>query len=175
MIKPYINAPTFTVKYLFFWICISLFLVSCDKEATDPKIAKQVTIPILDDSNVKEFTLNFAHDYYSQLEDLVNTLNTYQQSGDSFGFVRYRNNVWTPKYIAKKDFYHNVLEQNQVYVSKTTIKPLFDRFENLIYIGINLKNAFLDDNKVLMTETLTEISHDKEIVGSVLKSSEFQK
>jgi len=160
-----------TIKSLFLWLCISLAIMSCGDKDADKKTAEPVAIPTLNEKNSDAFTLNFGHDYYTQLEALVKALNKYQQANDQFGFVHYRNNIWTPKYIKSKNFYQAVLQKNQSYLSKTTIKPLFDRFENLIYIGINLKHAFLDDNQDLMDKTFAEIDHDKKIVATVLESA----
>lgn len=153
---------------ILFWLCLSLSLVSCDK-GPEKTAEETKSIIVLDDATVKQFTQSLSKDYIKTQQELLVAFNSYKKAGDIYGFTKFRNNKWTPAYIEKKDYYQAVLDKNRAYISTAGIKPLFLRFENLIYIGINLKNGLLNEDQELLKTTLAEAAADKKIVESFAK------
>jgi len=144
---------------------MSLFLAACDKSSQDTEKAKP--IPTLSDANIKQFKVNFYNDYAKTQKALLDKFYSHQKAGDSYGFTQFRNVVWTPKFIEKKDAYQAILDKNRKYIDTTSIKPMFLRYENLIYIGINLKNGLLDGDQELLKTTLAEAAADKKIIKAI--------
>ena len=158
------DRQTFDLKSLLFWICISLFLVSCGNNTE-----KSEVILLLNDENIDEFTVNFAYEYFDTLDRLVVAFRTYKQADDSHGFINFKNKAWNREYINRKRDYQTVLEKNRLYISKTSIKPLFDKFEALLYISLNLKDSLLNDSEAQSQTTLTTIKEDKRVVNAAIK------
>jgi len=148
-------------------LCISFTLTACDKGPDEAGQSKPIIV--LNDSNVKQFTQNLAKDYVKTQKALLDAFYSHQKAGDAHGFTQYRNFNWTPMFIEKKDYYQAVLDKNRSYISKKEIKSLFLRFENLIYIGINLKKGLLNENQGLVKETLAEAAEDKKIILTLAK------
>lgn len=151
-------------------VTASLFLTACGKSDQETNTDKAGSIPTLNDANIKQFTSDFSIDYIETQKSLLASFHSHQKANDSFGFTQFRNLVWTPAYIEKKNYYQATLDKNRSYIATTSIKPLFLRFENLIYIGINLKNGLLDEDQELITETLAEAKADKKLVVKIAKS-----
>ena len=149
-------------------LCISFTLTSCGKSSEDAT-EKVKPVIILNDANIKQFTQTLAKDYITTQKSLLDAFYSHQKSGNAYGFTQYRNSTWTPTFIEKKDYYQTVLNKNRDYITKKSIKPLFLRFENLIYVGVNLKIGLLDENQDLIKETLTEAAEDKKIVSTLTK------
>jgi len=152
----------------FLWLCISLALVSCDKA---PDGADKAAEPIitLSNENVKEFSRTLAKDYVKRQKELLDSFYSHKKSGEAYGFTQYRNYTWTPEFIEKKKYYQAVLDNNRSFISEKSIKPLFLRFENLIYIGLNLKNGLLNGDEELMKSTLAEAAADRSTIISIAK------
>jgi len=147
-------------------VTISLLLTACDKSGQDTEKAVK-PILALSDANAKQFKVAFYKDYVKTQKALLEAFHRHQKAGDSFGFTQFRNTVWTPAFIEKKNTYQAILDKNRTYIDTASIKPMFLRFENLIYIGINLKNGLLDDDQELLKTTLAEASADKRIVKAI--------
>jgi len=157
-------------KQLLLVFAICVFLVACDKDADDAKITEvEVIVPILSDDNIKEFTIGMAKNYNANLDSLMAEFYSAQKADNEYQFVNFRNYTWTPNYIKQKDFYQKVLENNASYLSRSPSRPLFDKFEQLIYIGIDLKNALLDKDEAKLQEHLVAINKDKDTVNSLTK------
>ncbi|MDC9725639.1 MAG: hypothetical protein PSN44_06975 [Gammaproteobacteria bacterium] len=156
------------ITAIVFWLFIGLALISCD--SGPEKTAGQVEqITVLNDENIKQFTQAIANDYVSTQKDLLDAFYSYQKSGESYGFVKFRNHTWTPAFIKKKTHYQTVYKENSDFISKNSIKPLFLSFENLIYIGIGLKNGLLDNDDEKIKAALAEAAADKKVVLSLAK------
>jgi hypothetical protein len=123
----------------------------------------------LNDQNIKDFTIKMAMDYNDLLDSLLAEFNVANKARDEYRFVNFRNHTWTPNYIKQKDYYQNVLANNSIYLSKSPTRILFDKFEYLIYIGIELKNVLLDEDDVKLQEQLTAITKNKATVGELIK------
>ena len=153
---------------LFLSLCLSLTLVSCDN-ASEKTVEKAKPIPVLNDANIKQFTQALSKDYVETQKDLLDAFYDHKKAGDAHGFTEFRNYDWTPAFIVKKDYYQAVLDKNRSYVTRKAIKPAFIRFENLIYIGLSLKNGLLNDDQEMMQAALAEAEADKKLVEFVAK------
>ena len=147
-------------------LCISFALTSCSKEDATEKTKPAI---VLNDANIKQFTQTLAKDYTNTQKTLLDAFYSHQKENDALGFTKFRNYTWTPVFIEKKIYYQAVLNKNRDYITKKSIKPLFLRFENLIYIGINLKKGLLNEDQDLIKSTLAEAAVDKKIVSSLAK------
>ncbi|MFW5425765.1 MAG: hypothetical protein ACKE8G_04425 [Methylophagaceae bacterium] len=159
--------PTFySLKSIFLWIGLSIILVACGQKPGPEK----AEIPELDDSNIHAFSLSLGKNYYSTANKLIAAFKAHKQSGDSYGFTQYRNGTWTPAYIKEKKFYQSVYQQNKAYINASNAKPLFLAYENLIYIGVDLKNSLLDENVELEKGALASLKQDKITIKAILKA-----
>jgi len=152
---------------IFLSLCLSITLVSCDK--SEKIVEKEKPIPVLNDDNVKQFTLALANDYEKTQKELLDGFYRYKKAGDSYGFTKFRNGDWTPAFIQKKDYYQAVLNKNRSYITRKALKPAFLRFENLLYIGLSLKNGLLNDDQEMIQAALVEAKADKKLVEFVAK------
>jgi len=157
-------------KSLLLMIVMSVFVTACNKASEDTEVKEvEISVPTLSDKNIREFSAKMAKDYNNNLNSLMDGYNQAKKVDNAYAFMSYRNNKWTPIYIKQKDYYQKVFEQNKSYLSHSASKPLFEKFEGLIYIGIDLKNAFLDEDKAKLQEVLAVINEDKKIVKSIVK------
>lgn len=155
-------------------ILVSLFaLASCQQQDSSKQAeldsVKPLAIIQLNDHNIEEFSLIFAEHYQLMLDELLHGFNQAKEEDDSHIFVSYRNFHWTPNYIEKKEYYQAVLEQNRTYVTQSPVRPLFDHFERLIYIGLDLKHGLNDNNEALLRKTFFIIENDKKDIEAILK------
>lgn len=157
-------------KQLLLLLTMSIFLIACDKASEESIVVEVETpVPTLTDNNIKDFTIKMAEDYNAKLDSLVVAFTQAQNNGEVYQFVNFRNHQWTPLYIKQKDYYQKVLRENSTYLSKSPSRALFDKYENLIYIGIGLKNGLLNQDDVELQTQLAEIEKDKTLVNSFLK------
>tara|TARA_R110001606_G_scaffold361754_7_gene515437 strand:+ start:359219 stop:359722 length:504 start_codon:yes stop_codon:yes gene_type:complete len=157
-------------KHVFLMTVMGVLLAACDQNAEDSKVTEvEVVAPTLSDKNIQSFTLKMAEDYNANLDSLMVGFHQAKKEDDAYKFVNFRNQQWTPNYIKQKDYYQTVLARNAAYLSNSPSRPLFDKFESLIYIGINLKNALLDDDNVKLQAQFAEIKKDKAIVNRLIK------
>mgnify|MGYP007022657695 CR=1 FL=1 len=155
---------------IFLSLCLSMSLVSCDK-SPEKTVEKAKPILVLNDSNIKQFTQALHKDYVDTQKALLDSFYSHKKADDAHGFTEFRNYNWTPAFIVKKDYYQAVLDKNRSYVTRKAIKPAFLRFENLIYIGLNLKNGLLENDQEMIEKALAEAKADKKLVEFVAKSS----
>ena len=157
-------------KHIFLMFLISFLLVACNKSSDESEVTEVIVeVPTLNDQNIKDFTIKMAMDYNDLLDSLLAEFNVANKARDEYRFVNFRNHTWTPNYIKQKDYYQNVLANNSIYLSKSPTRILFDKFEYLIYIGIELKNVLLDEDDVKLQEQLTAITKNKATVGELIK------
>ncbi len=156
-------------KHFLIIFILSIFLVACDKGSEDSKVVEvEKSVPTLNDQNIQDFTTEMAKDYTAKLDSLMVAFNQAKKDDDAIKFVNFRNFKWTPAYIKQKDFYQKVLAKNSSFLAKSTSRPLFDVYENLIYIGIGLKNALLDKDDAKLQMQLAEIQKDKAILNGLI-------
>ena len=121
-----------------------LLLHGCSNEA-DQQTERPV--PQLSDLNIKQFVTVFQEDYERSLSDIEQAYDKYKLENDPSGYVAYRNLVWTPAYIDLKNHYAAVLHLNKPYLARKRLLPLFDMFDNILKIGLDLKKAMLDEDE----------------------------
>ncbi len=157
-----------SLKYLAFYVLISLFLSACGGEGdkAPPKVKEVLT---LNKSNIKSFTQDFVEEYVSTLDDLVNAYETAKKNDTGYKFVNYRNQIWTPNFKDRKDYYEGILKKNNSFIKKVSIKPLFEKFSGMIYIGIYLKRGIIDNDQEMLEKALSLIENDRRIVKSFSK------
>jgi hypothetical protein len=167
-------SPITTTKNIVIFLLISIFLSACGEptsSAGDEANSKASTAPLkLSKDNIDEFTLTFANTYLDMVDTLVSEFMKYKEANDAYGFIRYRNYYWTPAYTEQKDYYQQVIKDNRAYLESSKINPLFNKFDNLIYYGIDLKHALLEKDKKLLDETLAHLDKQETIVKHVIKS-----
>lgn len=151
----------------FIWIGL-LILTACNNNSSTNTVESS-TIPELNQANVAAFSSRLKQDYDTSLESLLQQFDVAQNNNDSYSFVDYRNNKWTPVYINKKDFYAAVSEKNKDYLTSSPIAPMFDYFEHLIYIGLDLKNGLLDNDQHMIEQALLDAkTHQKAVHALVI-------
>jgi hypothetical protein len=149
---------------------MSFLLVACNKSSDESEFTEVIVeVPTLNDQNIKDFTIKMAKDYNELLDSLLLEFNVAKKAGDEYRFVNFRNHTWTPNYIEQKNYYQNVLAHNSSYLAKLPTRILFDKFEYLIYIGIELKNVLLDEDDVKLQEQLAAITKNKATVDGLIK------
>jgi hypothetical protein len=160
------RSAIYSLKPLFLSLCLSFFIVACNQKPETEK----AEILQLNDSNIHAFSLSLGKDYYSIANKLITAFKKHKPSGDGYGFSQFRNNTWTPAYIKEKKFYQSVYQQNKAYINSSDTKPLFLAYENLIYIGVDLKNSLLDKNPELEKEALASLKQDKATIKATIKA-----
>ena len=153
------------LKTVFLGLLLSLLIVACNQQSD----AKNKPIPQLNDDNIDAFALSLGKDYFRTAASLTTSFKSHKQSGKSYQFTQFRNNTWTPAYIKEKKFYQSVYQQNKIYINSSKRKPLFLAYENLIYIGVDLKNALLNKNNLLEKEAMASLRQDKASIKAILK------
>lgn len=165
-----INNYLIMSKQIIFMFFMSLLLVACNENSDDSDVIEiAVEVPTLSDKNIKDFTIKMVKDYNVILNSLLVEFNSAKKEGNEYQFVNFRNYTWTPNYIRQKNYYQSVLAHNAAYLSKSPSRVLFDKFEYMIYIGIDLKHALLDKDDVKLHEQLVVINKDKNIVNGLIK------
>ncbi len=161
--------PTiYSLKSVILWLFLSFFIVACGQKSGSEET--EIEIPQLNDSNIHAFSLSLGKGYYSTANKLIAAFKAHKQSGDAYKFTQFRNNTWTPAYIKEKKFYQAVYQKNKAYINASNTKPLFLAYENLIYIGVDLKNSLLDKNIELEKEALASLKQDKVTIKAILKA-----
>ncbi|MDH5358268.1 MAG: hypothetical protein OEY48_01125 [Gammaproteobacteria bacterium] len=160
------------LKYLLLLMIICLSLISCGDNNEEAQSSGNVKV--LTDANVKNVVSALAGDYSLALDDLIYAFNKHKEAGTAFEFITYRNTKWTPNYIQRKNYYHDILENNMAYISKQNIKPLFIKFEELIFIGLDLKHALYNGDEERLERAVKTIEDDKKTINAILKSPKFK-
>ena len=161
----------FKLNFLLLCLCLSLFLVGCSDNSSENETAPVTEILELNADNIDEFTLTFANTYLNTVDTLLTEFKKYKKANDPYGFARYRNFHWTPKYIEKKDYYLATIEKNRDFLETSKVKPLFDKFENIIYYGIDLKRSLLEKDRKLLDETVAALKDQEAVVNAVIMSA----
>ena len=156
-----------SLKYLAFFLLIGLFLAACGEQDKAPPKAKEVLT--LSDENVSNFTKSFAKEYFQTLDNLITSFEAAKKNDKEYDFVNYRNQTWTPNFKERKDHYEAILKKNNTFIKKAGIKPLFEKFSGMLYVGVYLKNGLLDDDKEKLKKAFSIIEKDKKVVKSLSK------
>ncbi len=157
-----------------FMILLTLFLVSACKQETPEEKAMRMA-PTLTEQNVRKFVSIAGKDYDNILGQLETAYDKFKAEDDSLGFIGYRNTQWTWEYIELKRHYAAVLEKNRKFVASHSLQPVFDEYEGILNIGLDLKHALSEGNKrrerrafesirrgkIVMAKTLLKVSQAK--------------
>ena len=157
------------LNYVLLCLCMSLFITACGGDKAPEETTPEMIV--LNDDNITVFTLRFAKEYIHTLNKLISGFHEAKKSNSSYNFVLYRNKTWTPEYIERKHYYEAILKNNSAYIATSPVKPLFDKFSSLIFIGINLKNGLLDQDQDKLQKTMITIEEDKAVVKAIIKSA----
>lgn len=159
-----ISSSSFLIR-LVLSLIFALTISACDKPEPKPELK----IIVLNNGNIHSFQQTFLRDYVKNRNELLSQFKAFKKADDAYGFTQYRNYKWTPNYIEKKNYYQAVFKKNEAYISETPLKPLFLSFNNLLYIGVNLKNSLLDNNDALLKSTYAEIRADHAVISQFKK------
>lgn len=149
-------------------LCFSIS--ACDNANTPETSAEQPTqqqVITLSTDNINAYAQQLASDYLSRQASLLAAFHEAKSKDDAYSFVQFRNYQWTEDYIARKQQYVAVLEHNQAILDAHPAKNLFMAYQNLIYIGLELKNGLLDDDEAMQTKALADAEHDKQLVQGI--------
>lgn len=161
-----ISAAKQLIRFLLL-LMITVTMNACSEPPAEPVV--KVEIIILDNGNISAFKQQLLQDYVTTRNELLNQFKAFKKANDPYAFVQYRNFEWTPNYIEKKDYYQAVLKKNKAYIDKVSLKPLFLKFDNLLIIGVNLKNALLESDDELLKSTYAQIKADHTVISKFKK------
>ncbi len=151
--------------YGLIFILFTFSLAGCSSSESEQ--AKTVNITSLSNKNIVSFSQKISNDYFSNINALLKAYNKASLSNDSHAFITYRNGTWTDNYIKQKNYYSKVYEANKNFIKDNSIEPLFIEFENLIYIGLDLKNGLLETDKARINNALSETKKAKLSINSI--------
>ena len=153
----------FSIPMLF-----TLFLIGCDNaDSPAPHSPKQNKATELSSKNINEYANEMANNYINIQQKLLKHYQQAKQSNNTYDFIQYRNHKWTPEYISLKTRYSRDFEHNKAFLEKQVSAPLFTLYENLIYIGLDLKNGLLEDDQARQQTALEEAEQDKQLAISI--------
>lgn len=145
-----------------------LLLMGCDNaNSPAPHSPKQNKATELSSKNINEYANEMANSYISIQEQLLKHYQQAKQSNNTYDFIQYRNHKWTPEYMSMKTRYSRDFEHNKAFLEKQPSAPLFAIYENLIYIGLDLKNGLLEDDEARQKTALEEAEKDKQQVINI--------
>ena len=149
---------------------ISLLIVGCSQEQESLVQAKTETeIVILSKGNQKAFIHTMVSDYLLTTERLQQQFSEFEKTGDAYGFIEYRNQDWTPRYLEQKAFYQKVLHRNKAYVYRHQLEPLFQCYDELQKLALHLKHSLLDKDAALQKKAFERLQQDRQKVTALLR------
>ena len=148
-------------------ILLTLFLVSACKQETPEEKAMRMA-PTLTEQNVRKFVSIAGKDYNDILSQLENAYGKYKADNDSLGFIGYRNTQWTWEYLELKRHYAAVLKKNRKFVASHSLQPVFDEYEGILNIGLDLKHALSEGNKRRERRAFESIKRGKIVMAKTL-------
>ncbi len=152
------------------FMLFTFFLIACDDtNSPTPQTPKQNKVTKLNSKNIDAYANEMANNYINIQDQLVQHYQQAKQTKNTFGFIQYRNHTWTPEYISLKTRYNRDFEYNKAFLEKQKSAPLFTIYENLIYIGLDLKNGMLEDDIERQQSALEAAKKDKQQVIDIQK------
>ena len=119
-----------------------LLLGGCSNDSED--VVKKV--PTLTEKNMRQFVSIASQDYDYIVDKLEIAYNKHKSGNDIAGFIGFRNTQWTWEYIELKQHYAAVLDKNRKFVARHSLQPVFNEYEGILLIGLDLKHALTDGN-----------------------------
>jgi hypothetical protein len=140
-------------------------LTGCDSSQDSQE--QPTAIIKLNANNIGSFTERMANNYLRTQKSLVDAYSAAKKAHDPQSFIDYRNHQWTEQYIVEKDRYAAIYQSNKALINDHSSATLFLLYEDLIYIGLDLKNGLMDndDNR---EERALKAAHQATIAASKL-------
>jgi len=149
---------------------ISLLMAGCSQEYESQVGTKpEVEIVILSKDNQKAFIRTMVSDYLLTSEQLQKKFSEFEITGDAYGFIEYRNQNWTPRYIEQKAYYQELLYRNKAYVYRNQLEPLFQCYDELQKLALHLKHSLRDKDTALKRAAFKRLKQDREKVTALLR------
>lgn len=148
----------------------SLLMAGCSQEQESQVETKPETeIVTLSKDNQKAFIRNMVSDYLQTTERLQQKFSEFEKTGDAYGFIEYRNQDWTPRYLEQKAFYQKILHRNKAYVYRNQLEPLFQCYDELQKLALHLKHSLLDKDTALQKTAFKRLQQDRQKVTALLR------
>jgi hypothetical protein len=151
--------------HILFISLLMLVLAGCSSSENEQE--KSAVNINLTNKNIVSFSQRISDDYFTNINALFQAYQKAALSDKPHEFVNYRNGTWTDNYISKKNYYSKVYETNEKFIISSPIKPLFEEFENLIYIGLDLKNGLLNADQARISNAYSETKQAKLKINSI--------
>ncbi|HEC72939.1 MAG TPA: hypothetical protein ENI26_01050 [Methylophaga aminisulfidivorans] len=147
---------------------------ACDKSPSNEskqqaEESKSSDIIELNNANVKAFSEQISQHYLELQAALLDSFYAAREADNSYEFIQFRNRYWTDEYIKLKNKYTAAFNKNKAFLADHPSAQLYAIFENLIYIGLDLKNGFLDANEEQMQSAIDAAERDKQKVLQIMK------
>ncbi len=154
--------------FLRFWQLLamtSMVLMSQTLQAEQPTSdLKQVTA-----DNLPVFVSQLSHDYYQQLESLVNYYQLYQQKRDPRGFNVWHLRGFSPAFSAQQSYYQG-LQDSAASETQQTVASLVGIFNDLDTISTQLMVSFRDSDADAYQQAKTLASDNNAYLAKQLKA-----
>lgn len=147
---------------------ISLLMVGCSQEQ-EPQIEVKKEIISLSKENQKAFVHTMVSDYLLTSEQLQQKFSEFEKTGDASGFIDYRNQQWTPRYIEQKALYQQVLHRNKAYIYRHQLESLFQCYDELQKQALHLKHSLQDKDAALKRTAFKRLKQDRQKVTALLR------
>lgn len=163
------SVSVYRPSFILFFLSLSMLLGGCSEESTTTEKADMsVQSYQLDLENQSAFIDQLAGDYLDSSEKLSQQFLISNKAGDAHGFIRYRNESWTPEYMGRKAFYQQMQHLNKAYIYRHQLNDLFDSFMDLQKLSLHLKHSLQNDDPLLAKQVMNKLEKDQEISISYL-------
>jgi hypothetical protein len=161
---------------LFFAFILSIFLIGCDK-AEDPvsKEDPRLKIVKLTKNNINAYSRQIARNYLDKQKSLLEAYQTAKKNDDVHSFVRFRNQEWSEDYVALRQAYTKVFKLNKEFLKTQPSAPLFGLYENLMYIGLDLKNGLLENDEARQKKAIEAAKQERQMVINIARKLPVEK
>ncbi|BBB27448.1 hypothetical protein [Amphritea japonica] len=150
-------------------LLLSILLSGCSEEsAPTEKAGVAVQSFHLNPENQSELIERLAGDYLESSEKLTQQFLMSRKAEDAQGFIRYRNESWTPEYMSRKEFYQQIQHLNKAYIYRHQLNGLFDSFMHLQKLSLHLKHSLQNSDSLLAEQVMVKLAEDQEIAISYL-------
>jgi adenine-specific DNA methylase len=140
-------------------------LTACD--SSQKSEAQSTPTLKLNANNIDSFTERMAKHYLSTQQALVDAYSAAKKAHDPQSFIDYRNQQWTEQYIVEKDRYAAIYQSNKALITDHSSATLFLLYEDLIYIGLDLKNGLIENDDERQNNAL-KAAHQAALAASKL-------
>lgn len=135
-----------------------LFISGCNEEPQAPPAYE------INEINQIDFVRQISADYLRLSEQIQVQYLRYKHTGDTNGYMVFRNQKWTPEYIDLKRKYEQILNRSKAYVYRNQLNTLFDRFFDLQKLALHLKHSLQKQDWDLEAQAMKRLARDKQEV-----------